>query len=211
MEAKPAGGAGRYRIGDERIIRLVRIWFKQVVTGFFAYHAVPTNAQALSAFRHYVTDLWRRPLRRRSQKDGLTWTRMTKIADAWLPKPRILHPWLEPWLEQFLPLYSDIPSRRSCRHLQHKCRFMCSESLRYAFCVNAVNAKRIATTALKKWVRFRGIPRLSRAKTAVQWLWTSEKGCLFFYTSFYTPLRAQSAARTDGLCPWWRTVVEAWG
>ena len=28
-------------------------WLKQVVTGFFAYHAVPTNSQALSAFRHY--------------------------------------------------------------------------------------------------------------------------------------------------------------
>jgi hypothetical protein len=191
VEAKPAGGAGRYRIGDERIISLVRIWFKQVVTGFFAYHAVPTNAQALSAFRHYVTDLWRRPLRRRSQKDGLTWTRMTKIADAWLPKPRILHP----WLEQFLPLYSDIPSRRSCRHLQHKCRFMCSESLRYAFCVNAVNAKRIATTALKKWARFRGIPRLSRAKTAVQWLWTSEKRVfILLYFVLYSLEGAVSSA-----------------
>ncbi len=68
-------------------------WLKQVVTGFFAYHAVPTNARALSAFRHYVTALWRRTLRRRSQKDVMTWARITKIADAWLPKPRILHPW----------------------------------------------------------------------------------------------------------------------
>jgi len=49
-------------------------WLKQVVTGHFAYYAVPTNARALSAFRHYVTDLWRRTLRRRSQKDGFTWT-----------------------------------------------------------------------------------------------------------------------------------------
>jgi RNA-directed DNA polymerase len=68
-------------------------WLKQVVTGFFTYHAVPTNARALSAFRHYVTDLWRRTLRRRSQKDRLTWERIKKIADAWLPRPRILHPW----------------------------------------------------------------------------------------------------------------------
>ena len=62
-------------------------WLKQVVTGFFAYHAVPTNSQALGAFRHHVTDLWRRTLRRRSQKDGMTWARITKIADAWLPQP----------------------------------------------------------------------------------------------------------------------------
>jgi RNA-directed DNA polymerase len=68
-------------------------WLKQVVTGFFAYHAVPTNARTLCAFRHYVTDLWRRTLRRRGQKDGMTWERIRKIADAWLPQPRILHPW----------------------------------------------------------------------------------------------------------------------
>jgi hypothetical protein len=57
-------------------------WLKQVVTGFFAYHAVPTNSAALSAFRYHVTCLWRRSLRRRSQKDSLTWSRMTKLADA---------------------------------------------------------------------------------------------------------------------------------
>jgi RNA-directed DNA polymerase len=68
-------------------------WLRQVVTGHFAYYAVPTNGRALSAFRHRVTDLWRRTLRRRSQKDGFTWERMTKLADDWLPQPRILHPW----------------------------------------------------------------------------------------------------------------------
>jgi RNA-directed DNA polymerase len=68
-------------------------WLKQLVTGFFAYHAVPTNSRALGAFRHYVTDLWRQTLRRRSQKDGMTWERIKKLADAWLPQPRILHPW----------------------------------------------------------------------------------------------------------------------
>src|SRR5271167_2501756 len=54
-------------------------WLKQVVTGHFAYYAIPTNSRALSAFRHYVADLWRRTLRRRSQKDGFTWDRMTKL------------------------------------------------------------------------------------------------------------------------------------
>jgi hypothetical protein len=33
-------------------------WLKQVVTGHFAYYAVPTNSRALSAFRHYVTNFW---------------------------------------------------------------------------------------------------------------------------------------------------------
>jgi RNA-directed DNA polymerase len=68
-------------------------WLRQVVAGHFAYYAVPTNSRALSAFRHYVTDLWRRSLRRRSQKDGFTWERMSKLAADWLPPPRILHPW----------------------------------------------------------------------------------------------------------------------
>src|SRR5215472_7612199 len=68
-------------------------WLRQVVAGHFAYYAVPTNSRALSAFRHYVTDLWRRTLRRRSQKDRLTWERMTKLVADWLPQPLILHPW----------------------------------------------------------------------------------------------------------------------
>ena len=61
-------------------------WLAQVVAGYFAYHAVPTNSRRSSAFRHHVTDLWRRTLRRRSQKDGMTWERMAKLADDWLPE-----------------------------------------------------------------------------------------------------------------------------
>ena len=68
-------------------------WLERVVRGYFNYHAVPTNARALDAFRHHVTDLWRRTLRRRSQKDRLTWARMTQLAAVWLPKPIVLHPW----------------------------------------------------------------------------------------------------------------------
>ena len=68
-------------------------WLRQVVTGFFAYHAVPTNGRSLAAFRYHVTNLWRRSLRRRSQKDHTTWAQVTKLVDDWLPRPRILHPW----------------------------------------------------------------------------------------------------------------------
>jgi group II intron reverse transcriptase/maturase len=68
-------------------------WLWYVVNGYFNYHAVPTNGRALYVFRHHVTDLWRRALRRRSQKDRLTWERMTQLVDDWLPKPSILHPW----------------------------------------------------------------------------------------------------------------------
>jgi len=68
-------------------------WLWYVVNGYFNYHAVPTNARALHVFRHHITDLWRRMLRQRSQKDGMTWARMTQLVDDWLPKPIILHPW----------------------------------------------------------------------------------------------------------------------
>ena len=68
-------------------------WLKSVVTGFFNYHAVPTNSHALSAFRAHVLEHWHRTLQRRSQKDRSTWTRATALAAVWLPKPRILHPW----------------------------------------------------------------------------------------------------------------------
>ena len=68
-------------------------WLKQVVSGFFNYHAVPTNGRALEAFRQGVIWHWGRTLRRRSQTGALVWGRTQKIADDWLPKPRILHPW----------------------------------------------------------------------------------------------------------------------
>jgi RNA-directed DNA polymerase len=68
-------------------------WLAQVVSGFFNYHAVPTNTRALSAFRDRVVELWRRSLRRRSQRDFTTWERMRKLANAWVPRPRVLHPW----------------------------------------------------------------------------------------------------------------------
>jgi group II intron reverse transcriptase/maturase len=68
-------------------------WLGQVVSSYFNYHAVPTNARALDVFRHHVSELWRRTLRRRSQKDRMTWARLTKLADDWLPRPIILHPW----------------------------------------------------------------------------------------------------------------------
>jgi group II intron reverse transcriptase/maturase len=92
-------------------------WLRQVVTGFFAYHAVPTNSRSLMAFRHHVTDLWRRTLRRRSQKDGSTWDRITRLADDWLPKPRILHPWPAQRFAAKHPRwepYAGIPHVRIC-------------------------------------------------------------------------------------------------
>jgi group II intron reverse transcriptase/maturase len=68
-------------------------WLAQVIRGYFAYHAVPTNYSALSALRYHVERLWLRTLRRRSQKNKLTWERTRKLATDFLPRPKILHPW----------------------------------------------------------------------------------------------------------------------
>ncbi|WP_018237568.1 reverse transcriptase domain-containing protein [Ensifer sp. BR816] len=68
-------------------------WLRQVMTGHYAYFAVPTNIRALTAFRLCVTNLWRRTLERRGQRSRLVWGRVEKLSDDWLPVPRILHPW----------------------------------------------------------------------------------------------------------------------
>ena len=69
-------------------------WLRQVVSGFFNYHAVPTNIRALAAFRHSR----HRPLAAHAaaaQPEGPSrrGTGSRRLVDDWLPKPRILHPW----------------------------------------------------------------------------------------------------------------------
>ncbi|CAA7621830.1 RNA-directed DNA polymerase (Reverse transcriptase) (fragment) [Magnetospirillum sp. LM-5] len=68
-------------------------WLTQVLRGYFAYHAVPTNARAISSFLHHVTHHWWRSLRRRSQTKRLNWNRMARLAAKWLPAARITHPY----------------------------------------------------------------------------------------------------------------------
>ncbi len=70
-------------------------WLRQVVLGYYGYHAVPNNIRALSAFRRQVRWLWWRALRRRSQKDRTSRATMIRLAKRWLPKPRIRHLWPE--------------------------------------------------------------------------------------------------------------------
>jgi RNA-directed DNA polymerase len=68
-------------------------WLRAVVKGYFNYHAVPTNSQALVAFRTEIARRWRRVLTRRSERTKLNWEHMKRLLDDWLPKPHVLHPW----------------------------------------------------------------------------------------------------------------------
>lgn len=70
-------------------------WLRSVVRGYFAYHAVPGNGEALGAFRTQIAKLWYKILRRRSQRSRMTWERMCKLVNLWLPPVKILHPWPE--------------------------------------------------------------------------------------------------------------------
>src|SRR5260370_13191506 len=54
-------------------------WLAQIVAGYFAYHAVPTNSAAIGAFRYHITVLWHRQLCRRSQRARLVWSRMARL------------------------------------------------------------------------------------------------------------------------------------
>ena len=68
-------------------------WLASVLRGHYRYYAVPDNGAALDAFRERVVWHWRRSLRRRSQRSRMPWERTRRLADRWLPTPRILHPW----------------------------------------------------------------------------------------------------------------------
>jgi RNA-directed DNA polymerase len=92
-------------------------WLRQVVTGWNAYHAVPTNIRTLQTFRDCITELWLKSLRRRGQRDKTTWERIKRLVDDYLPKPRILHPWPEQRFAVRYPRwepYAGMPLVRFC-------------------------------------------------------------------------------------------------
>ena len=70
-------------------------WLARVLAGHYNYYAVPDNIEALNAFRKGLIRHWLRSLRRRSQRSAMSWERIWRFADQWLPQPRILHPWPE--------------------------------------------------------------------------------------------------------------------
>jgi DNA-binding response OmpR family regulator len=75
---------------------------KARAAGCDAYISKPYSPrQLLAKVREYlsspVIEHWMRVLRRRSQRSrrSLSWSRMKRIAEHYLPHPRILHPWPE--------------------------------------------------------------------------------------------------------------------
>jgi hypothetical protein len=54
---------------------------------------VPCNYPSLNLFRRAVIWHSRRALRRRGQRETTSWADILRLANRWLPKARILHPW----------------------------------------------------------------------------------------------------------------------
>jgi group II intron reverse transcriptase/maturase len=84
-------------IKDELKIRMhdpiqeVGKWLKAVVTGHYRYYGVPGNCDAMGDFRYLISQRWLHSLKRRGQKGLMTWDKMTKLIDRWLPPPQICH------------------------------------------------------------------------------------------------------------------------
>jgi RNA-directed DNA polymerase len=68
-------------------------WLRAVVGGHTRYYGVPMNGPALSTFWRQVCWRWHRVLSRRSQRSRVTWDRMQRLINRWLPPPRICHPY----------------------------------------------------------------------------------------------------------------------
>ena len=81
----------RSRINDT--VSEVGTWLNKVITGHYQYYGVPGNYKAMRDFQRQVGVAWFCVLNRRSQRRGLTWEKMEKLLERWLPTPRILHPY----------------------------------------------------------------------------------------------------------------------
>jgi hypothetical protein len=85
-------------------------WLQQVVRGYFRYHAIPGNCARLGAFRSEVLKSWIWALRRRSQRQRMSWERFKARLEPLIPPVQVLHP------------YPDARSDAKYLHIQGKNR-----------------------------------------------------------------------------------------
>src|SRR5712692_8828311 len=71
----------------------VGAWLASVVSGHARYYGVAGNRHALARFRWAVAHQWRRALARRSQTAQISWARMLRLVERWLPAATIYHPY----------------------------------------------------------------------------------------------------------------------
>ena len=95
LRAKFSEMNAEFRLRRHQSLRTQGEWLRTVLRGYYRYYGVPSNIHALGRFRTEIARSWHRSLRRRSQKRRLTWERMAKHVNRWLPPAKICHPW--PW------------------------------------------------------------------------------------------------------------------
>lgn len=67
-------------------------WLGAVVRGHCRYYGIVGNSRAIRRFRDEVNRLWHRALSRRSQKGQVTWERMQRLIQRFIPPARTVHP-----------------------------------------------------------------------------------------------------------------------
>jgi RNA-directed DNA polymerase len=87
-------------------------WRQPVVRGYFPYHAVPGNGARMGAFRSEVLWSWLWALRRRSQRQRMSWERLKARLAPLLPPVQVLHPYPD---ARFAAKYSHIRGRNRVR------------------------------------------------------------------------------------------------
>jgi len=68
-------------------------WLGSVLRGHYRYFGVAGNSRKLECFRYHLTRLWYMTLRRRSQRTKLSWERMKRLIELWIPRARVYHPY----------------------------------------------------------------------------------------------------------------------
>ncbi len=74
-------------------IPAVGAWLRRLTSGYFQYHAVPGNLPRLHVFRWRLRWVWWRALSRRSQRCTISWARLQRLVERWIPVPHVLHPY----------------------------------------------------------------------------------------------------------------------
>lgn len=93
MRAKLKALAAELRVRLHGSIPENGAWLGTILKGHYQYYGLHHNTDAMNNFRHWVSHLRRRMLIRRSGKSRVTWQRMQRLIDKWLPKPRITQPY----------------------------------------------------------------------------------------------------------------------
>ena len=83
----------RKRMHDS--IGLTLKWLRSVLSGHINYYGVPGNSKSVSLFREEVVKRWFKMLRRRSQRNTITWEKFGPMTRNFLPKVRVVHAYPE--------------------------------------------------------------------------------------------------------------------